>query len=104
MVAGMETLSATQKVKIVGTEPKRQAAIPEKLGVLELEITQLEETFSVLHERLSSVRRQDVHGIGSEEKKEVSESCELAEMLWQQTARIRNLRTRIEYNLSAIEL
>ena len=96
-----------QLVGSSGTGPQRQLAIPAGIEMLDREITRIEEAFSALHDRMISVRRNEPMDASEniKEKKDPERcSCELAEALRQHTARIRNLRDRIEYNLSVLEI
>jgi len=84
--------------------PERERYIPNKAAELERVITELEECFGNLQGRLQSVRSEEVSAAPIEQQaKEMSLPCPLAERLRQQTARIRNICDRIEYQLKVLE-
>ena len=84
--------------------PIRELRIPANLGNLEREIDRIEESYSTLHDRLASVRRNE-GTVGQSDKKpeEQPEQCEVAEILRMYTNRLRNLRERIQYQLEVLE-
>ena len=86
--------------------PERERYIPNKAAELERVITDLEECFGNLQARLQSVRSEEVTSTKeqTERVKEMSLPCPLAEHLRQQSARIRNVCDRINYQLSVLEL
>ena len=97
------------QVQSVGSEgsckPERERYIPNKAAELERAITDLEESFGNLQGRLQSVRSEEITSTKEqpERQKEMSLPCPLAEHLRQQSARIRNVCERIEYQLSVLE-
>jgi len=85
--------------------PERERYIPNQAAELERVITNLEESFGNLQGRLETVRSEEATPVKeqAERPKEMSLSCSLAEHLRQQSARIRNVCDRIEYQLSVLE-
>jgi len=84
--------------------PERERYIPNRAAELERVITELEECFGNLQGRLQSVRSEEVTVNKEPERpKEMSLPCPLAEHLRQQSARVRNVCERIEYQLSVLE-
>ena len=85
--------------------PEREKYIPNEAAKLERVVTELEECFGNLQGRLQSVRSEGtiIDKERAERPKELGLPCPLAEHLRQQSARIRNVCERIEYNLSVLE-
>ena len=91
--------------KIVGAKQERERHIPHRVSELEKQVSDLEECFGKLQDRLKSVRSEEVTtNKCSDQKQEQGLTCELAEHLRQQILRIRNICDRIKYQLSVLEL
>ena len=86
------------------SSPERDRHIPFRASDLERQITELEECFGNLQGRLQTVRSEEITSSKcNEQPEEQGLTCPLAEHLRQQTARIRNVCDRINYQLSVLE-
>ena len=97
----MDTLAGSRET----CTPERERHIPSQGAALERQVTELEECFGNLQGRLQQVRSDEVASTEKDKQpKEQSLLCPLAEHLRQQTARIRIICERIDYQLSVLEL
>ena len=95
-----------QRNSLVGVpieQPSRERLIPVQLGIMERIVTELEDEFGNLQDRLRTVRTEEVAGT-QQEPKDPGLPCEIAEYLRVHNARIQKVVERIRYQLSVLEI